>query len=78
MPRLQFNVREETALALKERAAMVGKSVSRFVAELVEKELDPHWPGRFDRLLSVAPDFLDIEGLDGSLPPGLPSDFDLL
>jgi hypothetical protein len=52
MPQLHFYVPEETANKLKARAKAKDKSLSKYIAEIVEKEVKPSgWPeGYFTRV----------------------------
>ncbi len=52
MPRLSFIVSEEVAEQVKRRADAAGLSVSRYVAEIMRREVDGGWPaGYFERLV---------------------------
>jgi hypothetical protein len=45
MPQLHFYVPEETAARLREKAKSKKQSLSKFIAEIVEKEVKPSgWP----------------------------------
>jgi hypothetical protein len=45
MPQLHFYVPEETATKLREKAKAKDKSLSKYIAEIVEKEVKPGgWP----------------------------------
>ncbi len=53
MPQLHFYVPEPVAKKIKERAAEYGVSTSKYLAELVQKDLDiTDWPeGFFDEVV---------------------------
>ncbi|MBW2262502.1 MAG: ribbon-helix-helix protein, CopG family, partial [Deltaproteobacteria bacterium] len=44
MPQLHFYLPDEVVRRIRQRAAASGQSVSRFVAEIVRKELGEDWP----------------------------------
>ncbi len=52
MPQMHFYVSEETAKAIRTRAAAAGLSISRYLRQLVEQEpAKMEWPeGFFDRV----------------------------
>ena len=47
MPQIHFYVPESVAVKVKQRAQAAGVSTSRFVAELVKREVDAAWPPGF-------------------------------
>ena len=51
MPQLHFYVQEETAEELRKRAERQGISLSRYLANLVQREVPSAWPdGFFDQV----------------------------
>ena len=78
MPQLHFYVSEEIAQRLKLRATKTSKSVSGYVAELVETELGTSWPDRYDEIFGSEEDFPDVDGADRNLPQDSQRDFHLL
>ena len=52
MPQLHLYVRDEIAEEIRRRAEARGIPVSRYLAELIERELAQGWPeGYFDRVV---------------------------
>jgi hypothetical protein len=52
MPQLNFYVPEEVAEKVKIVAAREGKPISKYLADLVKRELSPGWPeGYFEHVL---------------------------
>ena len=52
MPQLHLYVARETAAEIERQAAARGVSVSRFLAELVQKQVATAWPeGYFDEVV---------------------------
>ena len=52
MPQLHFYVPKELAERIHQEAHAAKKSVSRYLAELVKREMAPHWPeGFFDEVV---------------------------
>ena len=52
MPQLHFSVDESTARELETRAQQAGLSLSRFLAELVARQLGKGWPdGYLDHVI---------------------------
>ena len=47
MPQLHFYVPEQVADRVRREAAAAGVSVSRYLAEVVKRELHPQWPVSF-------------------------------
>jgi len=47
MPQLHFYVNEQIARSIRERADAAGLSVSKYLAEVVQRDLEPHWPEGF-------------------------------
>ena len=47
MPQLHFYVPEQVADRVRQEAAAAGVSVSRYLAEVVKRELHPQWPASF-------------------------------
>ncbi|MFM9968393.1 MAG: hypothetical protein ACKVQK_08350 [Burkholderiales bacterium] len=51
MPQLHFYVPDDVAEQIKNRAAQADQPLSRYVAELVKREVSQGWPpGYFERL----------------------------
>lgn len=75
MPQLHLYVSREIAEALVQKAKAQNMSVSRYLAELVRREVGPSWPSGYEQLLG---------GWRGSLPQQTPEakterpDLDLL
>ncbi len=70
MPQLHFYVPEDVADQIKARAAQVKQPVSRYVAELVKRDVCQGWPKNyFDQISNAAKDTtISYE------PPGLPEE----
>jgi hypothetical protein len=47
MPQLHLYVSESEALRIRERAEARGQSVSRYLAEVVKRDLGEEWPAEF-------------------------------
>ena len=47
MPQLHFYVPEEIAERVRQEARAAGQSVSRYIADVVKRELEPEWPDWF-------------------------------
>ena len=59
MPQLHFYVPDDFAKRIKARAAQAHLPVSRYLAELVKKDVGQDWPkGYFERISSSEPDAL--------------------
>jgi len=70
MPQLHFYVPEDLAEQIKARAAKAKQPVSRYIAELVRRDVCQGWPkGYFDRISSASKETaINYE------PPGLPEE----
>ena len=57
MPQLHFYVPDDVAEQIKARAALAKQPVSRYVAELVKRDLSQGWPkDYFERIAGVTGD----------------------
>ena len=57
VPQLHFYVPDDVAEQIKARAALAKQPVSRYVAELVKRDVSQGWPkGYFKRIAGVAHD----------------------
>ena len=57
MPQLHFYVPDDLAETIRERAARAKQPVSRYIAELVRREVGQGWPGGyFERISGKASD----------------------
>lgn len=57
MPQLHFYVPDDFAKRIKARAARARLPVSRYLAELVKRDVGQDWPkGYFERISSTEPD----------------------
>lgn len=57
MPQLHFYVPDDFAKRIKARAARARLPVSRYLAELVKRDVGQDWPkGYFERISSAEPD----------------------
>jgi len=55
MPQLHFYVPDEVAEQIKARAALAQQPVSRYVAELVKRDIAQGWPkGYFERITNAS------------------------
>ena len=55
MAQLHCYVPDKVAESLKQRAEKAGMSVSRYLAELAKRDIDPAWPyGYFERVFGTA------------------------
>jgi hypothetical protein len=70
MPQLHFYVPDDIADKIKARAAQEKLPVSRYVAELIKRDVSQGWPkGYFDRISGAMPDTAI-----GFEPAGLPEE----
>jgi len=59
VPQLHFYVPDDVAEQIKARAALAKQPVSRYVAELVKRDVSQGWPkDYFERIAGVAHDAL--------------------
>lgn len=76
MPRLHLHVSEEIAAEVKRRAKRRGISTSRYLAEMVQREVADEWPdGFFEHVIGGwqgaplhRPEQLTFEQRDGTEP----------
>jgi len=63
MARITLYLDDRTEVEVREAAASRGISVSRFVAELIERRLAEHWPEHVAALAGAWPDLPGAEEL---------------